>query len=56
MPSFDIVSEVSSMEVENAINQAKKEIATRFDFKDAKAEILLEKNESQKVMKFFVNN
>lgn len=45
MPSFDIVSEVNSMEVENAVNQAKKELATRFDFKDSKAEILLEKNE-----------
>jgi uncharacterized protein YajQ (UPF0234 family) len=45
MPSFDIVSEVNSMEIENAVNQAKKEIATRFDFKDSKAEILLEKNE-----------
>ena len=33
------------MELENAINQAKKELATRFDFKDSKAEILLEKNE-----------
>ncbi|MDQ6632184.1 MAG: DUF520 family protein, partial [Verrucomicrobiota bacterium] len=29
MPSFDIVSEVSSMEIENAVNQAKKELATR---------------------------
>ena len=45
MPSFDIVSEVSSMEVENAINQAKKELANRFDFKGTNAEILLEKNE-----------
>ncbi len=33
------------MEVENAVNQAKKELATRFDFKTSKAEILLEKNE-----------
>lgn len=33
------------MEVENAVNQSKKELATRFDFKDSKAEILLEKNE-----------
>jgi len=33
------------MELENAINQAKKELATRFDFKDSKAEIVLEKNE-----------
>ena len=45
MPSFDIVSEVNSMEIENAVNQAKKELATRFDFKDSKAEIVLDKNE-----------
>ena len=45
MPSFDIVSQVSSMEIENAVNQACKELANRFDFKGSKAEILLEKNE-----------
>ena len=45
MPSFDIVSEVSSMEIENAVNQAKKELASRFDFKGSNAEIVLEKNE-----------
>jgi hypothetical protein len=45
MPSFDIVSEVNSMEIENAVNQAKKELANRFDFKGSKAEIVLEKNE-----------
>jgi hypothetical protein len=45
MPSFDIVSEVNSMEIENAVNQAKKELANRFDFKGSKAEIILEKNE-----------
>jgi uncharacterized protein YajQ (UPF0234 family) len=45
MPSFDIVSQVNSMEIENAVNQAKKELATRFDFKDSKAEITLEKSE-----------
>jgi uncharacterized protein YajQ (UPF0234 family) len=45
MPSFDIVSEVNSMELENAMNQAKKELATRFDFKDSKAEIVLDGNE-----------
>jgi hypothetical protein len=33
------------MEIENAINQANKELANRFDFKGSKAEILLEKNE-----------
>jgi cyclic-di-GMP-binding protein len=45
MASFDIVSEVNSMEIENAVNQAKKELANRFDFKGSKAEIVLEKNE-----------
>jgi cyclic-di-GMP-binding protein len=45
MPSFDIVSQVSPMELDNAINQAKKELANRFDFKGSNAEIVLEKNE-----------
>ena len=45
MPSFDIVSKVNSMEVENAVSQAQKELATRFDFKGSKAEIKLEKHE-----------
>jgi cyclic-di-GMP-binding protein len=45
MPSFDIVSEINSMEIENAVNQAKKELANRFDFKGVKADIVLEKNE-----------
>ena len=45
MPSFDIVSQVSSMEIENAVNTAQKELANRFDFKGSKAEIILEKNE-----------
>jgi uncharacterized protein YajQ (UPF0234 family) len=45
MPSFDIVSQVNTMELENAVNQAKKELANRFDFKMSKAEIVLEKTE-----------
>jgi uncharacterized protein YajQ (UPF0234 family) len=45
MPSFDIVSQVNSMEIENAVNMAKKELANRFDFKGTKAEITLEKDE-----------
>lgn len=45
MPTFDIVSEVNSMEIENAVNQANKELANRFDFKGSQAQILLEKNE-----------
>lgn len=45
MPSFDIVSKVNSMELENALNQAKKELASRFDFRGVKAEITFEKDE-----------
>jgi hypothetical protein len=45
MPSFDIVSQVNPMEIENAVNQANKELANRFDFKGSNAEIVLEKNE-----------
>src|SRR5258708_4115208 len=44
MPSFDIVSQVNSMEIENAVNQAKKELANRFDFKGSIAEIVQEKD------------
>src|SRR6266516_935586 len=33
MPSFDIVSEVNQVEVRNALDQANREISTRFDFK-----------------------
>jgi uncharacterized protein YajQ (UPF0234 family) len=43
MPSFDVVSEVDEMEVKNALEQARKELLNRFDFREAKAEILLEK-------------
>lgn len=39
MPSFDIVSEVDHGELVNALTQARKELATRFDFKNSPAEI-----------------
>ena len=44
MPSFDVVSEVDNQEVDNALNQARKELATRFDFKGAQTEIIQEKD------------
>ena len=44
MPSFDIVSEVDTHEVTNAVTQAQKEIGNRFDFKNATAEIELNKD------------
>ncbi|MDB6174703.1 MAG: hypothetical protein JWL59_4014 [Chthoniobacteraceae bacterium] len=47
MPSFDIVSEVDKQELDNAINQARKELATRFDFKGSSASIELEVKESR---------
>jgi uncharacterized protein YajQ (UPF0234 family) len=40
--SFDVVSSVDMMEMENAINQAEKEIKGRYDFKGSMAEIKLE--------------
>lgn len=38
-PSFDIVSELNLQEMDNAINQAQKEIGTRYDFKGSSASI-----------------
>ena len=45
MPSFDIVSEVDIQEVRNAVDQANREIATRFDFKGVDAKF--EQNETE---------
>jgi hypothetical protein len=39
MPSFDVVSEVDRQEVKNAVDQAQREIATRFDFKNTDSSI-----------------
>ena len=41
MPSFDIVSQVDRQEVKNAVEQANKEIANRFDFKGSDARVEL---------------
>jgi uncharacterized protein YajQ (UPF0234 family) len=40
--SFDVTSPVDFQEVDNALNQARKEVSQRFDFKGAKAQILLD--------------
>ncbi len=45
MPSFDIVSKVDMQEVDNAVNQAIKEMSQRYDFKGSKSEIKWEKKE-----------
>jgi uncharacterized protein YajQ (UPF0234 family) len=43
--SFDIVSDVDLQEVDNALNQARKEISQRYDFKDSKSSIELNQKE-----------
>src|SRR5438128_8206354 len=43
--SFDITSPIDFQEVDNALNQARKEVAQRYDFKGAKADILLNPTE-----------
>ena len=43
--SFDIVSEVDSAEIANALNQTLKEVRQRFDFKGSSANVVHEKNE-----------
>lgn len=48
--SFDIVSKVDLQEVDNAINQARKEIAQRYDFKGSKTSIELVQKEHEVVI------
>jgi uncharacterized protein YajQ (UPF0234 family) len=45
VPSFDVVSEIDNQEVDNAVNQARKEVEGRYDFKGSKAEIQWDKKE-----------
>ena len=45
MPSFDVVSQLDLQEIDNAINQARKEVAQRYDFKDTKTVIDWDKKE-----------
>ena len=42
MPSFDVVSQVDPQEIDNALNQTRKEIVQRYDFKGTKTTISLE--------------
>jgi uncharacterized protein YajQ (UPF0234 family) len=45
MPSFDVVSEVDMQEVRNAVDQASREVATRFDFKNTGSSVELSGSE-----------
>jgi uncharacterized protein YajQ (UPF0234 family) len=47
MPSFDIVSRIDLQEVDNAVNITKKTILSRFDFRQSKTEITLDKKEKK---------
>ena len=47
MPSFDIVSRVDLQEVDNAVNMTRKAMLTRFDFRESKTEITLDKKEKK---------
>src|SRR5438128_4082555 len=48
--SFDITSNVDLQEVDNALNQARKEVAQRYDFKGSKASIDFDPKESKLVL------
>jgi cyclic-di-GMP-binding protein len=47
MPSFDIVSRVDLQEVDNAVNITKKGILSRYDFRESKTEVTLDKKEKR---------
>jgi uncharacterized protein YajQ (UPF0234 family) len=48
--SFDVTSNVDLQEVDNALNQARKEVAQRYDFKGSKASIEFDQKESRLVL------
>jgi uncharacterized protein YajQ (UPF0234 family) len=50
MPSFDVVSRVDMQEMDNAVNQVKKELAARFDFRGSKTQIDLDRKEAKIVL------
>jgi uncharacterized protein YajQ (UPF0234 family) len=52
MPSFDIVSEVNQVELRNAVDQANKEVSTRFDFKGSDARVEL----ADKILTLFADD
>ena len=54
MPSFDIVSEINHVEIRNALDQANKEIANRFDFKGSDARVEL--NEKEKTLTAYADD
>ena len=47
MASFDIVSKIDLQEVDNAVNITKKAILSRYDFRQSKTEVTLDKKEKK---------
>ena len=45
MPSLDVVSEVDLQSLDNAVNNTKREIASRFDFRNVRTEIIFDRKE-----------
>jgi len=45
MPSFDVVSQLNLQEIDNAVNQARKEVSQRYDFKDTATVVEWDKKE-----------
>lgn len=56
LPSFDIVSKIDLQEVDNAVNQAKKELLTRFDFKGSKSSVEFLKDEKEKTIRLVADD
>lgn len=54
MPSFDTVSEINWVEVQNAVDQSIKEVANRFDFRGSSAK--LELSQKEKTISLFADN
>jgi uncharacterized protein YajQ (UPF0234 family) len=50
MPSFDVTSKIDLQEVDNAVNQARKEVAQRYDFKGSKSSIEFNRGEASLVL------
>ena len=50
MPSVDVVSKLDMQEVDNAINAVNKEIANRYDFRNSKTEVELNKRDRKSVV------
>ncbi|GAA5644784.1 MULTISPECIES: YajQ family cyclic di-GMP-binding protein [Vibrio] len=49
MPSFDIISEIDAVELRNAVDNASRELSTRFDFRNVEASFDIQKDDSVKL-------